>query len=66
MLHPVRTIEINRPTSMDTPQGPVFIPLRLEYVRFLIEVAQTAYLSEAIHEAATSSGEEAFGVQISD
>ena len=32
----------------------------------VIKVAQTAYLTEAIHEAATSSGEEAFSVQISD
>ena len=45
---------------------PVFIPLRLEYVRFLIKVAQTTHLSKAIHEPATSSGEEAFSVQISD
>ena len=35
--------------------SPVFIPLRIEYVRFLIKVAQTAQLSEAIHEAASVS-----------
>jgi len=35
--------------------GPVFIPLGLEYVRFLIKVAQTAHLSKAVQEAASVS-----------
>ncbi len=33
---------------------PVFIPLGIEYIRSLIKVAQTAYQTEAIHEAAFS------------
>ena len=34
--------------------GPFLIPLGVEYVRFLIKVAQTAHLSEAVQEAAFS------------
>ena len=33
--------------------GPVFIPLRLEYVRFPIKVAQTAHQTEAVQEVAS-------------
>ena len=35
--------------------GPFLIPLGVEYVRFLIKVAQTAHLSEAVQEAASVS-----------
>ena len=34
---------------------PFLIPLGLEYLRFLIKVAQTAYQTEAIHEVASVS-----------